>query len=356
VSNGTIIAGFFYSYTRFQKADSMHTGHHYTIQEFIYWTRRDIYIALLIAGIPTACFQLLGWTWLVIPWVPIAMIGTAAAFIVGFKNTQTYNRLWEARQIYGSIVNSSRTWGMLVRDYTGGTISGEAAENIHRELIYRHIAWLTVLRFQLREKRTWENTDKSYNKEYRKHFRVPEWESSREDELKSFLSEEEIREVLKKKNPAAQLIAKQSRRLKELHDAGIIDTFRFVELEQCLSALIEHQGKCERIKNFPYPRQFSSINLFFIWLFVLLVPFGILNEFSKIGDLYSWLTIPFSVVVSWVFTSLEKIGESTENPFEGSPNDVPITSMSRGIEIDLREMLGETELPEALPSVNKILM
>jgi ion channel-forming bestrophin family protein len=123
-----------------------------------------------------------------------------------------------------------------------------------------------------------------------------------------------------------------------------------------LADLYDQQGKCERIKNFPYPRQFASINLFFIWLFVFLIPFGVLNEFSKLGPYFVWLTIPFSVIVSWVFTSLEKIGESTENPFEGSANDVPITALSRTIEIDLREMLGETELPEPLQPVNKILM
>ncbi len=89
---------------------------------------------------------------------------------------------------------------------------------------------------------------------------------------------------------------------------------------------------------------------------MFLVPFGLLQEFAKLGDQYVWLTIPFSVMVSWVFNSMERVGESTENPFEGSPNDVPITAMTRTIEIDLREMLDETEVPPALQPVNKILM
>src|SRR6187402_1825969 len=127
----------------------MHAGNQYSLKEFIFWTRRDIYVLFFLAAIPTVLFNVLDWHWLAIPWVPIAMIGTAAAFIVGFKNTQTYNRLWEARQIYGAIVNSSRTWGILVKDF----VKADADKNIHKDLIYRHIAWLTALRYQLRESR-----------------------------------------------------------------------------------------------------------------------------------------------------------------------------------------------------------
>ena len=137
---------------------------------------------------------------------------------------------------------------------------------------------------------------------------------------------------------------------------GYIDPLNYVELENLLVNFYEQQGKCERIKNFPYPRQFASINLFFVRLFVFMVPFGMLKEFEKLGDHMVWLTIPFSVLVSWVFSSMEKVGESTENPFEGGSNDVPITSMSRTIEIDLREMLDETDLPPAIQAVNNILM
>lgn len=327
----------------------MHVGNHYKLKEFILWTRRDIYKIFVLAVIPTLLFQLLGLKWLAIPWVPIAMIGTAAAFIVGFKNTQTYNRLWEARQIYGAIVNTSRSWGIMVKDFVRDP-------DAHRELIYRHVGWLTALRFQLREPRSWENMNKSYNKEYRRFYKVAEWESKLDEELKTYLSGEDLAYVLARKNRATHVIGLQSARLRELKDRGAIDPLDYVEMENLLVNLYEQQGKCERIKNFPYPRQFASINLFFIRLFVIIVPFGLLNEFQKLGDVYVWLNIPFSLVVCWVFTSMERVGESTENPFEGSANDVPITSMSRTIEIDLREMLGETELPHAIQPVNNIIL
>ncbi len=327
----------------------MHAGNQYSLKEFIVWTRRDIYALLFLAAVPTILFQLFNWHWLAIPWVPIAMIGTAAAFIVGFKNTQTYNRLWEARQIYGAIVNSSRSWGVMARDF----VKDPAAQ---KTLIYRHIAWLTALRFQLRESRKWENTEKKYNIEYKRFYKIPEKESNLETELKALISEEDATYVLQKKNRATQLISLQSLHLKQLKEAGHIEPLNYIELQNMLVNLYEQQGKCERIKNFPYPRQFASINKFFIVLFISIVPFGLLNEFQKMGEHYVWLNIPFSIIVCWVFSSMERVGEATENPFEGGANDVPITALSRTIEIDLREMLDETELPPALQPVNNILM
>lgn len=314
------------------------------------WTRRDIYTLLVVGAIPTVLYQVFGLTWLAIPWVPVALIGTGAAFIVGFKNTQTYNRLWESRQIWGAIINTSRSLGIMTKDFV---VDDRAT---HQQILYRHFAWLTALRFQLRESRTWENSNKPYNKEYRNFFSIPEWESKLDNELKKYLPDNELRYILGKKNRATQLISLQSKHFRELKEAGKIDPLNYIELENMLVNLYDQQGKCERIKNFPYPRQFASINLFFVRLLVLLLPFGMLNEFQKLGENFVWLTIPFSVIVSWVFTSMEKVGESTENPFEGGPNDIPITALSRTIEIDLRDMLDETDLPAPLAPVKNILL
>lgn len=338
----------------------MHAGQRYSLKEFLYWTRRDIYILVVFATIPTALFYFFAWQWLAIPWVPIALVGTAAAFLVGFRNTQTYNRLWEARQIYGAIVNTSRSWGMLVRDFIGEKATKEQLHAVHQQMIYRHIAWLTAMRFQLREDRAWENArHKPSYREYSELYKVAEWNGKLDEELRPLLSEEDLDYVLAKKNRATHLIGLQSAQVKQLKEQGWVDALNAIELEQLLVNLYDQQGKCERIKNFPYPRQFATINQMFVRLFVSLIPFGTLSEFSKLGDKLGdwmvWFTIPFSVIISWVFMAMEKIGESTENPFEGGPNDVPITAMSRTIEIDLREMLDEKDLPPALAPVNKIL-
>lgn len=115
------------------------------------------------------------------------------------------------------------------------------------------------------------------------------------------------------------------------------------------------QGKAERIKNFPFPRQYATVNRFFALAFCILVPFGMVAEFAQLGDgLGVWLTIPFSTLVGWVFLTADKIGDWSENPFEGLANDVPITAMSRGIERDIRQMAGETDLPPARQPVTEI--
>ncbi|MCD6067250.1 MAG: multidrug transporter [Bacteroidetes bacterium] len=332
----------------------MHAGRRFQLSEVIYWTRRDIYYFAIVAFIPTALYYFLDIRWLVIPWVAIALVGTAAAFVVGFKNTQTYNRLWEARQIWGGIINSSRAWGILVKD----TVKADKEEI--QTLVYRHLAWLTALRYQMREPRVWENMLLKSNLEYARIYKIPEREIPLEEELKKLLSKEELTYILSKKNRATHAISLQSKHLRELKESGRISEFDFIELEKMLVLLYDHQGKSERIKNFPYPRQFATINQMFIRLFVAILPFGILQEFSKLtkdlGEEFIWFTVPCSLVVGWVFYLMERIGESTENPFEGGANDVPISNISRTIEIDLREMLDEEDIPFPVVAQNNILL
>jgi ion channel-forming bestrophin family protein len=339
----------------------MFTGRSYSIKEFLVWTRREIFFLLVVAVVPTVLYAVAGWRWMAIPWLPIALIGTAVAFVVGFKNNASYERMWEARRAWGAIVNASRAWGVMVKDYVTNRhalapLPEDELRAVHRRLIYRHLAWLTALRYQLREPRGWESMQKAHNAEYRRKYSVQEQEKNWQDELKRTLTEEEFRHVAGKTNKAAQIIALQSGHLRELLGAGLIEDFRHMELAKTLVEFYNQQGVCERIKNFPYPRQFATLNLIFVKLFVIMVPFGMLQEFDKLGARLVWLNIPFSALVSWVFIGMEKIGEVTENPFEGSPNDVPITALSRNIEIDLKEMLDEADVPSALQPVHQILM
>jgi putative membrane protein len=335
----------------------MHAGTSYKFSEFIFWTRRNIYWLILIGLIPTILYEVFHLSWVALPWTVVALLGTATAFLVGFKNTQTYNRTWEARQIWGAILNVSRTWGVYSRDFLNDKEQSKA-------LIYRHFAWLTALRYQLRESRTWETASKSYNSEYQSFYTIPERENSLEDELKKYITEEERIYILSTKNRAVQLMSLQSKTVKELYANHKIDGFQYAEMQALIKDFYDQQGKAERIKNFPYPRQFATINSLFVKLFSILLPFSMLKDFDKLNESVDgimkgnmvWLVVPFSVLISWVYTSLEQVGESTENPFEGSANDVPISQMSRTIEIDLREMLGETELPGALQPRNNIIL
>lgn len=345
----------------------MHAGKRFSFIEVIVWTRRDVFSLLIISAIPTCLYALLGWKFLAIPWLPIALLGTAVAFVIGFKNNASYDRMWEARKAWGGITNTSRSWGIMVKDFiTTKHASQPMDDNDIRkaqlELIYRHFAWLTALRFQLREPRKWEAIYTKNNMEYRdKYFKVEELNGDLKTELLKYLPADEVDLIMTKSNKAAYIISLQSDHLKKLFmDKGLIEDFRHMELEKILVELYNQQGVSERIKNFPYPRQFATLNMYFTKLFVFLLPFGMLQEFDKmtetIGPFMIWLAIPFSALSSWIFTTMEKIGSSTESPFEGSANDVPITAISRSIEIDLREMFHDDNIPSPVQLQNNLLL
>jgi putative membrane protein len=312
---------------------------------------------LAIAAVPTVLYAL-GWTFIALPWQPVAIVGTAVAFIVGFKNNASYNRVWEARQIYGGIINNSRSFAYSLRDALGG----KESEDVKR-IFYRHFAWLTALRYQLREPRPWENTHAVNNDEFRNdRFCIPETVTTIAEELKQYLSETEHTYILTKKNKAAQLTALQSEDLAKLKATGKINDFQWTLLQNSLINLTDDQGKAERIKNFPYPRNFSSIATFLLLIFITLAPFALVGEMERLGKGSAiegwsiWLNIPFSALICWAFHTLDGVGESSVNPFEGTANDVPITQISRNIEIDLRDMLDEAVLPEPLMPKRNIVL
>jgi len=335
----------------------MHIGKSYTLTEFLDWTRRDIYILIVLGIVPVVAYQVGNLKWLGIPWTVLALLGTATAFIVGFRNLQTYNRTWEARQIWGDILSSSRAWGIMCRDFFDNPEKS-------RELVYRHLAWLTALRYQMRETRAWESNSKAHYVEYLKYYSIPERETPLETELAKYLPQEELKQILAAKNRATQLLSLQGKTIKELFAKQDIVVLQFVNMQTAVRDLLTQQGRSERIKDFPFPRQLGTVNGFFINLFCLLLPFGLLREFDKLNESVEgvmkgnmvWLVVPFSILISWMYTSLEKVGESTENPFEGGANDIPISQMCRTAEIELREMLGETELPVALQARNNIIL
>ncbi|SED55686.1 putative membrane protein [Tenacibaculum sp. MAR_2010_89] len=357
----------------------------YPLKGMLKWTRRYTYVFLLLSTIPVFLFDILRWKWLYIPWLPLGVLGTAVSFIVSFKNNASYDRLWEARKIWGGIVNTSRSFTIMIKDFIkNDNISNSELKKIHRELVHRHVAWLTALRYQLRKHKPWENHIKpsKSNKEFReKNFVVLEQTIPIEKAINPYISNNEYKEIFAKGNQASQLLGIQSRRIKELQSEGLIDDFRHMELEKILVELYTLQGKSERIKNFPYPRQFATLNFIFIWIFIILLPYGMMQEFEALGDRilaslanhefktvimhkiqefiaihFEWFSIPFSTLLAWIFYSMEAIGENSENPFEGGPNDVPISDLSRGIEIDIRQLIDDTDIPESYEWKNDITL
>lgn len=320
---------------------------------------RAIAFFILYSFVICALYVWLDWKFLAIPFIPIATIGTAVAFYVGFKNNSSYERLWEARRVWGSVVNASRSWGILVMDYIGKFEHTEQCSpselyRIQQVLIYRHIAYINALRIQLRSKPTWQN-DENTGANLVDTYHATD-QNKLDKELSMFLHDEEVDFFIHRQNPATQIIRQQSKQLRELRQSGLLTEFCHVDMERMLTEFYNQQGAAERIKSFPFPRQYAHFSYLFVWVFVSILPFGLLTEMSKVGNLHIWLTIPFYTLVAWVFYTMEVVGDSSENPFENSINDVPMTAICRNIEIDLREMLGETELPQRTQAVNNILM
>jgi putative membrane protein len=339
------------------------------------WSIGETLVFLTYASLITYLYEILDFTFLDVPWTPVALIGTAVAFMVGFQNNAAYDRIWEARKIWGGIVNTSRTWGMKVQEmvnnqYASSPLELEDIKEEKKVLIYRHIAWMTALRYAMRQRKSWETSHLSRsNRKWADLLHIPEKISSLEDNLMLYLSAEEEQYVLSKSNKQTAILYLQSKHIGKLKEKGIIWEFSFLELENVLGELFIHQGKSERIKNFPYPRQYASLAYYLVKLFVVLLPFGIVSEFadiakyisidhSAVGSYFIWLSVPFCACVSWAFHIMERMARIGENPFEGGPNDVPISTISRGIEIDLREMLDENknDIPGQFPEDQNVQM
>jgi putative membrane protein len=217
-----------------------------------------------------------------------------------------------------------------------------------KTMFYRHFAWLTALRFFLREPKTWENTYEAGNAKYLAALPTPESKSDVKTELALYLPEAELQKVLAHRGDKEGFILQaQYRDIGALYARNVIDTNVFISLTNAIDDIMRLQGAVKRIKSYPYARNYYSIAIVLVHAFVAIVPFGLypyaldLGRSAGIEQWTAWLNVPFSVFVGWIFVTLEKVGENSSNPFEGGPNDVPISFLSRRIEIEMRTMLGE---------------
>lgn len=275
----------------------------------------------------TVCYIYLvaGFTHVAIPFVPLGTLGTAVAILLGFRNNQAYDRWWEARKVWGGLVNQSRTWAVQVITCLKADEAEQAeVAAMRRELVHRQLAFLHALRIQLRNTSDW-------------------------NEVASLLPEAEAKLLATWRNKATQINAANAASLRVARDRGWLDSFLHVALLETVEDFYDLQGKCERIKKTPLPRQYSFFTTLFVWIFILMLPMGFVKELS-------WMTVPISVLVGWIFTALEQVGRYTEDPFDNFVHDVPMTALCRTIEIDLRQMLGESELPSPIEPVRNILM
>lgn len=325
----------------------MHIGRHYKFTQFLGWTRWEAGYLIAWALFATLLLQVSHWNFLTIPAPILTIIGSALAIILAFKNQQCYARSNEALTLSGQLNTSSLILANKLTSTVGSLDVAQSGPRL-KEIFYRHFAWLTALRFFLRERKTWENTFEPGNAKFLAKLPTPESQSALKDELRTYLSDAEVQKVMTHRGDKEALILHlQYDAVNDLYNKKLISEYMMFVLTAALDDLARLQGGLKRIKNYPYARNYYSIAVFLVTIFVALVPFGLfpyaqeLGKSARIEHWTAWLNVPFSVVVGWIFVSLEKVGENSSNPFEGGSNDVPISFIARRIEIEMRIMLGE---------------
>ncbi len=273
-------------------------------------------------------YQVLHWQWVGSKNVPLALYGGAISFIVGFRNNSAYARWWEARGLWGQIVNNSRSLARQVVStmHPARAEDAEDAARLHRMqvlLVHLQIAYVHALRQQLRQ--------------------LPAMTA-----IENIVDPEVVRELEPARNLSLAIQQKMGRLLRESHDLGWIDSLEWQSMDRNLDDLADAQGGTERIKNTPLPKQYDYFPMLFVQIYCLVLPVGMVEQLG-------WFTPLGSTLVGFMFLALDKIGRDLENPFDNTIYDVPLTAITTTIDMNLRQLLGETKLPEAIVPVRGVL-
>lgn len=255
---------------------------------------------------------------------PISIIGSALAIFVAFKNNTAYQRWWDARSAWGLLANESRSFARMIITFSKSQQEVEQLEEslqmeFAKSVIYKQIAFVHALRIHLR--------------------RLDNW-----DYLKRFLPEDEYDEVIKASNIPYQINLNIAFMIRRATTQNLLTWWYTSPLEESLNNFLKAYGISEKIKNTPLLRQYDIFTRLFVIVFIALLPFGLLDVFGTM-DQSSWIMVPLSLIISFIFIVLERTGAANEDPFENRTTDVPLDSICNTIERDLREILGETELP-----------
>lgn len=238
-----------------------------------------------------------------------AFIGTAISILLSFKLSQSYDRWWEARKIWGAIVNDSRSLVIQLQ-----TLTANGNHEAIKKIAYRQIAWCYSLGQALRGLNATENLDK-------------------------FISKEELEEIQQYANKPLALLSLHAKDIKELKEKNQLDSFSHVQLDNTLVRLCDSQGKTERIKSTVFPVTYRLFLHGIIYLFVVSLSISL-------KDVAGFFEIPLLLLISTAFFLLEKSATHMQDPFENRPTDTAMTAISRTIEINIKQLLKETEIPE----------
>ncbi|MGC6493449.1 MAG: bestrophin family protein [Myxococcota bacterium] len=270
------------------------------------------------ASLPERIRAFMAWDGESLPFGAVAAMGSSLAIFLGFRNSSAYNRWWEARKIWGALVNDSRSWARQCLAWVEDPA-------VARELIHRHLAIVHGLA-----------------PHHRQHADVAE-------SIQHFVPDNEHAHYARVPNVPTALLMRQGKRVAEAHEAGVIERFHHLWMDELLTRLSDVQGKCERIKNTPLPRQYDAIPRVFVYVYGAMLPFGL-------APTIGWMTIPVSLIITIMFLLLEISGRVLEDPFDGNPTDTPMTALSITIERDLRAALAEPLPDPVVPDKDGVVM
>ncbi len=257
------------------------------------------------------------------PDITFSLLAAALGVLLGFRTNSAYSRWWEARQLWGRLVNSSRSLARQAVSFTADSGRQIEASPFARTLIRSQIAYAHALRCTLRNQAPWEDIER-------------------------FVDADTVAVLKEQQNVPAALLHRMGQCIANAADSGIITEWRLQRMDIVLSELTDVQGGCERIKNTPMPRQYDQYPELFVMLYCLLLPTVLVQELG-------WLTPPVTVLGSFVLLVLNRIGKNLENPFENQVYDTPISALSRTIEINLLQALGEEQVPLPAQPVDGVL-
>jgi putative membrane protein len=261
----------------------------------------------------------------------VGLLVTALSIFLVFRVNEAYARWWEARGLWGQLVNSSRSFARQATTLIIAKSNDEAAQReepaLRRELVYRQIAFVNALRLSLRRQDRW-------------------------DELAPFLGDEERERLAQAVNKPTQILQRQGERIAEARAAGLLSEIGQLQMDRTLSVLHDVQGACERIKNTPFPDKVAYVTWLTAWIMAVMIAIAVTDPDNRF-DLVDMVVVPFLMLG---FVLIERLGAELKNPFENAPNDTPMTALSRTIERDLRQTLGEEELPPPIEPVDGVLM
>lgn len=257
-----------------------------------------------------------------VPDLTLSLLGAALGILLGFRTNSAYDRWWEARKLWGQLVNSSRSLAREAVAFTRHS-SHPGAKELGKQLVYLQIAFVHALRCHLRKQETWTDIEPFLDKDFSAGLRA-------------------------EKNVPNAILQHMGNVSARAADEQIFTEWRLQLLENTYTDLANVQGACERIKNTPLPRQYDFYPELFVKAYCTILPLVLVDELKL------WTPLA-TVVISFAFLVLNRIGKNLEDPFENTVYDTPMTALSRTIEINLRQVLGETELPSPVLPVEGVL-